>query len=91
MDVPTIPVTYSNKQDVSNLDIDKDRLDFHLIHNDYFGVQATVLGFIEERLLRCEEEIGATEHSGELALLRQFRAEAIYLHQNRYTIKPSKL
>ncbi len=89
MDVSSISVIYNDERNVPDLCINKERLDFHLTHNDYFGVQATVLGFIEERLLQCEEEIGVTEHSQELAILRQLRAEAIHLHQNRYTINPS--
>lgn len=89
MNAHSIPTSSSLVRDVPNFPINKERLNFHLTHNDYFGVQATALGFIEERLLQCEAQIGIPERSQELVLLRQLRAEAIYLHENRHIINPS--
>lgn len=86
MNAYSIPSFFNTLRDAPGVAIDKERLDFHLQHNDYFGVQATILGFIEERLLECETVTDSAESSHELALLRQLRAEAVYLHKNRYSI-----
>lgn len=89
MDVYSVPAVYKVEQDRSDLRIDKEQLNFHITTGDYFGVQATALGFVEEYLSKCESMIGSSKHSKELVLLRLLRAEAIHLHQNRYTINPS--
>lgn len=68
--------------------LDEGRLRFHVENDDYFGMLATALGFIEEHLERLEEVVAhpnTTCSSSELALLKKLRAEAQHLH-NHYII-----
>ncbi|HEX8947176.1 MAG TPA: hypothetical protein VF829_03125 [Candidatus Paceibacterota bacterium] len=71
-----ISVSYLTIRDAA---FDADRLRFHIESGDYFGVLATTLGFIEEKLQECDTCTGTMHHSEELALTRMLREEAQHL------------
>lgn len=81
-----IPVSYGVVRDVPDFTVNEERLRFHLESNDYFGVQAAVLGGIEEKMMSTD----SLENSRELALVRMLRAEAELLHRSRYRIESAE-
>jgi hypothetical protein len=62
-------------------------VDFHIQSGDYFAFLATMMGFIEEALNRCESHLVTEE---ERTAARSLRHELRYVQAN-YTITPRQL
>ena len=69
----------------------REKLLFHVQSGDYFGMLATALGFVEEKLNQsvCTNEEKKVILSDELLLVRNLRDDLRYLHDN-FDIYPKK-
>lgn len=64
-----------------------DRIDFHIRNGDYFSFLATMMGFLEEALERCDSE---RMHEKERTMARELRHDLRYVQAN-YEIRPREL
>lgn len=70
------------------VDEGREKLLFHIETGDYFSMTATVLGFVEEKLMQLERANPLQESdSPELQLLRSTRDDLRYLNTH-YTVCP---
>ncbi|MFZ1988001.1 MAG: hypothetical protein WAV21_03165 [Minisyncoccia bacterium] len=60
-----------------------EHIDFHVKTGDYFGFLATMMGFMEEGLKKCNSS------EQELALAQELRKDLRYIH-SRYKIESKK-
>lgn len=64
-----------------------EHIDFHIKTGDYFSFLATMMGFMEEALSRCESELVSEQ---ERSLARELRHDLRYIQAN-YEISPRPL
>lgn len=77
--------TYSIRQNIGYLLNDSpEHLDFHVKTGDYFAFVATLMGFVEESLARCDSG-NVSEYEKKIA--REMRNDLQYVHSN-YKIVP---
>jgi hypothetical protein len=63
------------------------QIDFHIQTDDYFAFLATVMGFLEEALDKCESELLSEQ---EVCMARELRNDLRYVQAN-YRIQPRQL
>lgn len=77
--------TYSIRQNIGYLLNDSpEHLDFHVKTGDYFAFVATLMGFVEESLARCDS---TNVPHNEREMARELRNDLQYVHSN-YKIVP---
>lgn len=64
-----------------------EHIDFHIKTGDYFSFLATMMGFMEEALGKCESELVSEQ---ERSLARELRHDLRYIQAN-YQIAPRPL
>lgn len=60
------------------------RLKFHVESGDYFAMLSTILGIVEERIMKYEKENArkSPQSSKELELLQSLRQDLWYMYEN---------
>lgn len=87
-DLPAFARPYSEQEDTGSEPARLEVLQFHIKTGDYFPLLATVMGFLEESIRKCEDGFMIIAPM-ESEVIQNIRKDLIHLHKN-YQIEPKE-